>query len=66
MTHIANSDSSSSDSKVIHVQGDIVQKLHNYSDIKGNALKKLSSRVQIFSFDIFRDRIFESGTPLSF
>jgi len=35
-----------------------VQKLHNYLDIKGNALKKLSSRVQIFSFDIFGDHPF--------
>ena len=33
-----------------------MQKLHNYLDIKGNALKKLSSEVQIFPFDIFRDR----------
>jgi hypothetical protein len=33
-----------------------VQKLHNYSDIKGNALKKLSSGVQIFTFAILRDQ----------
>ena len=35
-----------------------MQKLHNHLDIKGNALKKLSSRVQIFPFDIFRDHTF--------
>ena len=42
-----------------------MQKLHNYLDINGNALKELSSSpperrragVQIFSFDIFRDQI---------